>query len=267
MKITLTLFLLAISASSVCAQDPMAEALRKGIIEEDANHNLNAAIQAYQSVLTQFNADREAAATALFRLAECYRKQGKNDQAEAAYKRVIQDFGEQTKLADQSRRHLPQPTESETAASPAVAAARRRYREILQKEIDIASQNLAYKQEQFQLGMVRVPDTLAPERELAEKQRALAAFDAGKLPEPVGPPANAETAKARAQYRNLLQQEIELAQKDQDAQELKFRLGAIPQIDVILSSRKLLALQLQLAAFDMNAGAAAPASQVTRKAP
>jgi len=95
-------------APALCpAQDKMAEALRKGIVEEDANRNLDAAIQSYQTVLAQFDEDRKSAATALFRIAECYRKQGKNDQATAAYKRVVQEFADQTKLADQSRSHLP----------------------------------------------------------------------------------------------------------------------------------------------------------------
>src|ERR1039457_5276610 len=97
----------ALAPGLCAAQDKMAEALRKGIVEEDTNQNLNAAIQSYQSVVTQYDEDRKSAATALFRLAECYRKQGKNDQATAAYKRVVQEFADQNKLAEQSRSHLP----------------------------------------------------------------------------------------------------------------------------------------------------------------
>ena len=42
MRTTLTLLFLAVSAAPVRAQDPMSEALRKGIIEEESNQNLKA---------------------------------------------------------------------------------------------------------------------------------------------------------------------------------------------------------------------------------
>src|ERR1017187_7533731 len=107
MRTTLALALFLLAAGLCVAQDKMAEALRKGIVEEETNRNLNGAIQSYQSVLAQFDEDRKSAATALFRIAECYRKLGKNDQAAAAYTRVVQDFADQTRLAEQSRSHLP----------------------------------------------------------------------------------------------------------------------------------------------------------------
>jgi tetratricopeptide (TPR) repeat protein len=123
-------------APGLCAaQDKMAEALRKGIVEEDTNQNLNAAIQSYQSVVTQYDEDRKSAATALFRLAECYRKQGKSDQATAAYKRVVQEFADQTKLAEQSRSHLPKAQQTTSTVSPGVAEARRQLRAILAEKI------------------------------------------------------------------------------------------------------------------------------------
>ena len=103
MKLTLALMALFVLSGAQGAQDPLAETLRKGVVQEETNQNLDAAIQAYQSVLTQFGEERKTAATALFRLAECYRKQGKNDPAIAAYKRVVEEFADQTKLAEQSR--------------------------------------------------------------------------------------------------------------------------------------------------------------------
>ena len=74
------------------AQDRMAVALRKGIVEEETNRDLNAAIRSYQAVLAQYDEDRKSAATALFRIAECYRKQGNRKEAIAAYSRVLPGF-------------------------------------------------------------------------------------------------------------------------------------------------------------------------------
>ena len=58
--------------------------LQRGLFEEEANHNLDAAIQAYQSVITQTDKDHQFAATAIFRLGECYRKQGKTNEAKCS---------------------------------------------------------------------------------------------------------------------------------------------------------------------------------------
>ncbi len=246
-----TACIIALFSFLAAAQDPMTDALRKGILEEDANHNLNAAIQAYQSVLTQFNADRETAATALFRMAECYRKQGKKDQAAAAYARVIQDFGEQTKLVQQSRRYLPAPPQP--PASPALASARKQYRDALQKGIDIANQFLEYNRHQYQLGAISYMDLYGPQQDLAEAQGRMAAFDSGILPQPLAPPPTPEAAKAREQYRGSLAERVRLAQLNYDAANLQYRLGAKQQIDIMESSKKLVEAQLQLAAFDLSA--------------
>ena len=54
MKFAIALTFLALLAP---AQDRVAEALRKGIIEEESNHNLTAAIQAYESLLKQAAAE------------------------------------------------------------------------------------------------------------------------------------------------------------------------------------------------------------------
>ena len=75
-------------AMQVCAADALTEALQKGLFEEEANQNLEAAIKAYQDVLGRADEQRRVAATALFRLAECYRKQGKTNEASAEYRRI-----------------------------------------------------------------------------------------------------------------------------------------------------------------------------------
>lgn len=87
-------------------QDRLADQLRKGVVQEEANQNIDKAIQAYQAIVAQFDEERKTAATALFRLAECYRKAGKREQAVAAYQRVVREFADQATLAESSRRQL-----------------------------------------------------------------------------------------------------------------------------------------------------------------
>jgi ankyrin repeat protein len=104
-------------AMQVCAADPLTEALQKGLFEEEANQNLEAAIKAYQDVLGRAEEQRRIAATALFRLAECYRKQGKTNEASAEYRRLVRDYSEQATLVSLSRQNLVGLGVNTTAAS------------------------------------------------------------------------------------------------------------------------------------------------------
>ncbi len=79
--------------------------LQRGLFEEEANHNLDAAIQAYQSVITQTDKDHQFAATAIFRLGECYRKQGKTNEANVQYQRILREFPDQAELVKLSREY------------------------------------------------------------------------------------------------------------------------------------------------------------------
>lgn len=86
--------------------DSLSETLQRGLFEEEANHNLEGAIKAYQSVLQQTDEQRKLAATAVFRLGECYRKLGKTNEASAQYERILREFSDQTELAALSRQNL-----------------------------------------------------------------------------------------------------------------------------------------------------------------
>src|SRR6058998_1144625 len=84
----------------------LGTALQRGLFEEEANHNLDAAIQAYQSVVNQYDKDRKLAATAVFRLGESFRKQGKTNEAIAQYERVLREFPDQAPLLELSQQNL-----------------------------------------------------------------------------------------------------------------------------------------------------------------
>jgi len=77
------------------------------LFEEEANDNLAAAIKAYQSVLATHDNQRKLAATALFRLGECYRKLGQTNEAVAQYQRLLRDFSDQTAFTQRSNKTSP----------------------------------------------------------------------------------------------------------------------------------------------------------------
>src|SRR5205807_1574585 len=81
----------------------------------EANHNLDAAIQAYQSVVNQFDDQRKLAATAVFRLGECYRKLGKTNEAVLQFQRVGREFADQDSLVKLSAQYLSAPGISDTS--------------------------------------------------------------------------------------------------------------------------------------------------------
>jgi len=249
-KIRQAVALLMIAIGMGAAQDRLAETLRKGVVEEEKNQNLYAAIQAYQSVLSQFDQDRQTAATALFRLAECYRKQGKNDQAIAAYKRVASEFQDQTKLAEQSRTVLAQTFKAQTDQAagatdprPSTVLARRRYRDLTLAQIKDVQAQLAWEQKKFELGAGTQLPILQVQAKLKELQGELAAFDASASPE--------QSSPAEAYHRHMaLNEATEIAKFQLKTAQDEFNLGKVDQSAVTAAQVRLRELQRQRAALD-----------------
>ena len=262
MKIILAILMLV----ALCGAQDRMEAIRKGIVEEDTNHNLNAAIQDYQSVVAQYDGERQATATALFRIAECYRKLGKRDEAIATYSRVLKDFADQAKLANQSRNQLTntykipqQPAAG--AVDAATAEARRQYRAILEEGFKYAQEEWDFIAKQYEQKAISYLDTYEPQEQLARFKGRLAAFDAGLIPPlPAGSGTLAALA-ARAEYRNLLQVEVRFASLNLDATRTKYNLAAATRQEVAEAQMKLVDAKLELAALDAGfAQAPAPAA-------
>jgi cytohesin len=129
-----SLALVALALTAPAATNEAASALQNGLFEEEANHNLDAAIQAYQGVVGQFDKDRKLAATAIFRLGECYRKQGNTNRSVAAYERVVREFPDQPTLVTLSRQNL-----AGMGAAIAPAAATVNTSELASREAALAS--------------------------------------------------------------------------------------------------------------------------------
>ena len=79
--------------------------LGAAIHQQEAEGNLEAAIEGYKKFLAQYASHRPLAAKAQFRLAVCYEKLG-NPEARKAYERVIADHADQAELVAQARSRL-----------------------------------------------------------------------------------------------------------------------------------------------------------------
>lgn len=126
MKITITAIVAALFMSAgfvVAATNDITGLLQKGLFEEEANHNLEAAMRQYQAAIDGFDTDRQLAATAVFRLGECLRKAGKANEANIQYERILRDFADQATLAGLCREYLAGKTPPVISVGGAAATA------------------------------------------------------------------------------------------------------------------------------------------------
>jgi len=96
--------------------------LQQGLFEEEANRNLQRASEAYSAVLSAYEAQRNLASTALFRLASIRAKEGKTKEAIALFQRVVTEFPSDEALANLSRERLAQLGGEIPAAKASVAS-------------------------------------------------------------------------------------------------------------------------------------------------
>jgi cytohesin len=111
----------SLQPSASAATNDLTSLLQQGLFEEEANRDLDAAIASYQSLAAKFDKDRQVAATAVFRLGECYRKLGRTNDAAVQYERVVREFPDQQTLATLSRQNLAGMGIQKTTAGDTIA--------------------------------------------------------------------------------------------------------------------------------------------------
>jgi ankyrin repeat protein len=197
-----------IPSTSPAATNNLTALLQQGLFEEQANRNLDAAIADYQTLARQFDKDRQLAATAVFRLGECYRMQGKTNEAALEYQRILRDFSDQIPLATLSQQNL---TGMGMTPLPAASAARQQQKDLLAKQIALAEQDLAETQKLVQVGEAPLADSRVAEREVLRLRQQLAALDAGKVELlDLAVPAVSEEDKEIARIKQMIQNSPDL---------------------------------------------------------
>ena len=84
-----------------------AEALEKGIYNEETTGNLDEAIKHYRQVLSDAQKTEGLAAQAQYRLGRCLNKQGKKKAAVEAFKTLIRKYPDQKELVAKAQKMLP----------------------------------------------------------------------------------------------------------------------------------------------------------------
>jgi hypothetical protein len=98
--------LLGATATIALAATP-SELLEKAIYAEETVGDLDEAIKLYEQVIAEGRAGERAAAKAQYRLAQVYLKQGKQDEATAAFRKLIEDYPNEQELIAEAEKHLP----------------------------------------------------------------------------------------------------------------------------------------------------------------
>jgi ankyrin repeat protein len=221
--------------------DDLKSKLQLGLFEEEANRNLPAAIAAYQAVLTQFDKDRELAATAVFRLGECYRKLEKTNEAVACYQRIVREFAGATTLARLSQQNLI--ALSQSSATPGTAkTAGAQQANLIQEQLKLAYQQLAEAAKKVQMGVLPTAGQIPYEREVLRLKRELAVAQ----------------GLDGAEQKRLLLQEISLVEKLVETAQRQAQVGVASTEEGINARRDLLALKRELAALEAAPAEGAP---------
>ena len=205
-KLCIGMFLLA----AVCAPaqtNSLTALLQQGLFEEQANRNLDAAIADYQSLALQFDRDRQLAATAVFRLGECYRAQGRTNEAAAEYQRILHDFSDQQTLAMLSREDLAGMGMAQVSSD-----ARQQQKDLLAKQIALAEQDLTVTQTLVQTGQATQVELRAAQSQVLRLRQELSALDSNKREDLVemSPPAGSEEDQEIQRIQQMIQNSPDL---------------------------------------------------------
>ena len=274
MKTTLCVLTILLAAALAPAQtNSLTALLQQGLIEEQANRNLDAAIADYQSLAAQFDKDRQLAATAVFRLGECYRAQGKTNEAAAQYQRIVHDFSDQTTLAMMSRENLtglgaaaPQPAASENPEANLWNSVKNLSRADVEKALptlapDAVLTSLLQQRNEAENKLAGLAANFTTNNAVMVSQenvlerinkqisdRIDGILMALKLRAEAAGPALPDAARQRQQQ--FLEEEIKVVEQEVHTQEAQFKAGVLPKEGSWAAEQKLLELKQQLAALE-----------------
>lgn len=120
--------------------DPVREAVERGLAAEESGKDLAGATKAYTDAVAAADARRATHATALFRLAEVQRLQGRTNEATELYRRLLVEFPDQSEMVAVARRHAGAVAVASGGEGGPLAMQRLRMRQqdLLQAERDLA---------------------------------------------------------------------------------------------------------------------------------
>jgi tetratricopeptide (TPR) repeat protein len=235
------------SAGSATNLDFIQHTFQQALLAEETERRLDTAIEHYRQVIGRLDEHRDLAASAIYRLGECYRKQGRTNEAIAQYQRILTDFSEQETLAQLSRQNLMAWAVGREAGTNTRGNLAKQL-ELLRQEISLVKDQVEVERRMIQAGRLDQEKQLATQRDLLALQRLQTVLESGH-----SPAAEAEawvSPDTAAKQRELFQKELLLIQDQLTIQKKRIEVGVVESSSAIPLERERLALQRQLAALE-----------------
>lgn len=210
---------------------PVEDIFRRGLMEEEFNQNPAAAAQAYREVIAALDAQRKMAATAVFRLGECYRKQGQTNEAVAQFERVTRDFSDQSQLVELAQQRVAElaPTRLLAGGGTGAQPLNPEQVQLVRQEIKLIDTQLVEVDRRIQMGRASPEDRIPFQTNLLSLQRQL--------------PENAPSAK----QKTLIEQQIKLVESQLELVKKRISMGVAATIEAVPFEREILRLKRDLA--------------------
>ena len=117
-----TIIIATLLAASTFAQQNPRELFERARMLDESNQNLAEAIKLYGQVVSQANEQRALAARAQLRIGMLYERLGRKADAQRAFRTVVNQYSDQTEVAQRARAKLPAANTGKSKIAAAVVA-------------------------------------------------------------------------------------------------------------------------------------------------
>jgi hypothetical protein len=97
---------LSLGLPGLASAEPVSTQLERAVYVEETAGDIDKAIELYQQIIASAEADRPHLAQAQYRLGMCLAKKGRNEEAVAAFKKVVSQYGDQEEVASKAAEQL-----------------------------------------------------------------------------------------------------------------------------------------------------------------
>lgn len=238
------------------------DALKQAIIEEEINNNPQKALQTYSRIIEEYDMQRNMAAAALYRLAECHRKLGDQQSAIDAFSKLVQQFPEQSNYIELAKQNLVAmtgriPADTATDIIDLPSNLKVELTTLIRQEITILEElkkSIEVMVNNGRLGMDKLLDIKQSLLQAKQKMRELES--AASLPASLRQLADPEPVNDRAQREDilrLLNEELALLKLTESTMTKKYEAGVIPIADIMNVQLEMLQMEQKIAIYSKYA--------------
>lgn len=166
--------------------DTPVRTLTRTILDDELNADPQAGAKNYETIISNFDRQREAAAQAIFRLGESYRRMGRIEEARSMYARILREFVDFPDLAKLSQQLLANnaPTQVRESVAWTTTAPNPAEEAFIREELKLLEEQLANAKALTETGQAPTSSLLPIKREILQLRQRLARAQAQDGPPP-----------------------------------------------------------------------------------